>query len=361
MSTRVVHLRSSAGLYGAEHMLLALCVEQQRRGQWPLLMVFADPRQPPPALLAAAAQRGIAVLRLPCAGAIDLKAVQLLRLQLRASGDHVVLHCHDYKSVFYGRLAAIGLRLCRVATAHGWIGESVRLRAWRALELRLLRGFDRVCAVSISIAEQLRAAGISATRVAQIDNGIDVQRFQMRAPTPERAGLHLGTAARLSPEKNLVQLIEALAQCRALGVDLRLTIYGEGPQRAELQAAIERLRMREWITLPGACNDLADWYSQLDAFVLVSLSEGMPLAVIEALACGCPVLASDTGAMPTMLAGLPGCHVVPVANYAALMAALCALQPRAPDKRLRQRVLDRYAATRMADAYTALYHQAQAR
>jgi glycosyltransferase involved in cell wall biosynthesis len=357
----VIHLRSSGGLYGAEQMLLGLCSEQQRRGSRPLLIAFADPREGTPALLTAAAQRGLPVQRLDCRGVFDLGCLRALRRQLLAAGDQAVLHCHDYKSVCYGRIAARGLKLRRVATAHGWVGGGPRLRAWRALELRVLRGFDRVCAVSASIAAQLRAAGIAPARVVQIDNGIDLERFRMREGAREHGALRLGTAARLSPEKNLGQLIEALAQCRALGVGISLTIYGEGPQRAELQSLIERLQLHDRVTLPGMRDSLEDWYPGLDAFVLVSLTEGMPLSVLEALACGRPVLASDVGALPVMLDGLPGCRVLPVADYAALTGALCALPARMPpDPRLRQRVAERYGLTHMADAYDDVYRQAQA-
>lgn len=361
-AARAFHLRSSSGLYGAEQMLLGLCAEQQRRGQRPTLCSFVSPAAPRSALLDAAAARGLPTQALSCDGMLDLGCLRALRRQLLAAdaeGD-TVLHCHDYKSVCYGRIAARGLRLRRVATAHGWIDGGARLRAYRALELRMLRGFDRVCAVSGSLAEQLRASGLQPQRVAQIDNGIDVERFRMREHPRAPGWLRLGTAARLSPEKNLGQLIEALAQCRALGVDISLTILGDGPQRGELEQLIGRLQLGDRVSLPGMRAALEDWYPQLDAFVLVSLSEGMPLAVLEALACGCPVLASDVGALPRVLEGLPGCHLVPVADPSALVGALRRLQPRLqPDPRLRQRVIERYALTRMAEAYAGVYEQAR--
>lgn len=358
---RVIHLRSSVGLYGAEQMLLDLCAEQQRRGLLTRITAFQPPSAGVPALLGAAATRGLTSNGLQCSGVLDPACVSALRTQLVEASQQrdLVLHCHDYKSVCYGAVAARGLRLRRVATAHGWVRGGVRLRLYRALEMRMLRGFDRVCAVSPPIAQELQQAGIAARRICQIDNGIDMQRYRLGGSLPSSNTLQLGTAARLAPEKNLQQLLLALAQCRSFGLRFALTVYGEGELREELEGLVARLDLGDCVSLPGASGTLEQWYVQLDAFVLVSLSEGMPLTVLEALACGCPVLASNVGALPSMLADLPGCRVLPAGNYAALVDALCT-QPRRTqaDPSLRQRVSDRYALTRMADAYDQVYREA---
>lgn len=357
------HLRASSGLYGAEHMLLGLCREQARRGAAPLLAVFARRSEPAPVLLGAAADAGLNVRTVTFDGLLDHRCLRSLRRQLgraRAEGMQV-LHCHDYRSVVYGRIAAVGLGLRLVATAHGWLDATPRLRAYRALEQRLLRGFDRVCAVSPAILAELRRAGIAEQRSCHIANGIDLERFH---PTPSpRDGppLQIGCAARLSPEKNLLQLIAAVALARRRGHDLQLTVYGEGPQRAELEAAVAGARLQHRVGFPGARGDLERWYPSLDCFALVSTREGTPLVVLEALACGCPVLASDVGALAAMLAGLPDCRVLPAGDLDALVAALCALQPRvAAAPALRERVQADYSVEAMADAYQDVYRQALA-
>jgi len=360
MSVPSLHLRSSIGLYGAEQMLLGLCTEQARRGPAPVLTAFAH-AGPEPALLAAAALRGLRTHSLPCRGAFDLACLRQLRRQLRALPPSAVLHCHDYKSVSYGYLASIGLGLKRVATVHGWVDDGARARAYRRLELNLLRGFDRVCAVSESILGALRAAGLREDRIARIDNGIDLSRFDVAGNGHGRDLVQIGAAARLSPEKNLAQLIEAVAECRRRGMSLQLTILGEGPLRGELQAQIDALGLQRSVLMPGVQAALEDWYPTLDALVLPSLSEGMPMAVLEALACGCPVVASDVGALPEVLSDLPGCRIIAAGNGDALVQALSALRPRAgANPALRERVDTRYSVARMADAYERVYEQALA-
>ena len=354
----ILHLRSSSGLYGAEQMLLGLCTEQARLGAAPVLAAFAHPG-PQPTLLAAAAAHGISSFALPCRGAIDLRCVRDLRAQLRHSPPRL-LHCHDYKSVTYAYLASTGLRLHRVATVHGWVDDGARSRAYRALELRVLRGFDHVCAVSDGILHALRGAGLKEERIRRIDNGIDLDRFQVRA-TAGTGVLRLGIAARLSPEKNLEQLLCAISECRSRGARMQLTIHGEGPLRVELEASIKQLDLADCVTLPGARAALEDWYPELDALLLPSLSEGLPMSVLEALACGCPLVASDVGALPEVLSGLPGCALIRAGDLAELVAALMAVRPRVvADGRLRERVNARYSVARMAAAYEGVYLQALA-
>ena len=358
--TGVIHLRSSIGLYGAEHMLLGLCGEQTRRGTAPLLAAFDHGRD----LLQSAERRGVATVALPCRGPVDLRCIERLRSHLERAIERgaCVLHCHDYKSVVYGWLASTGLGLRRVATMHGWLQDDARVKLYRALEMRFLRGFDRVCAVSDSIAAQLAQAGVREQRVRRVDNGIDLERFQARDPAPTGDGvLRLGTAARLSPEKGLDRLLSAVAECRARGQHIDLEIHGEGDLRPVLEAQIDALCLQDRVHMPGNCDALETWYPRLDAFVLPSLTEGMPLTVLEALACGTPVIATAVGSVPSVLQDLPGCIVVAPDDPGALAGALASLRPRERAcLPLRERVAQRYSVARMADAYERVYDEALA-
>jgi glycosyltransferase involved in cell wall biosynthesis len=358
--TGVIHLRSSIGMYGAEHMLLGLCDEQTRRGSAPVLAAFDHGNE----LLEDAARRGLATVALPCRGPVDLRCIERLRSHLQRGAERgaCVLHCHDYKSVVYGWLASAGLGLRRVATMHGWLQDDARIKLYRALEMRFLRGFDRVCAVSDAIAAQLAQAGVCEQRVRRVDNGIDLARFQAIDPACAGDGvLRVGTAARLSPEKGLDRLLAAVAECRVRGIRIDLDIHGEGELRAALEAQIRMLCLQDCVHLRGNSSALEGWYPGLDAFVLPSLTEGMPLTVLEALACGTPVIATAVGSVPTLLQGLPDCRIVAPGDATALADALAQLQPRrrasAP---LRERVAQRYSVARMADAYECVYDEALA-
>lgn len=362
MRFAITHLRSSTGLYGAEHMILALCQQQARHYAKTRLLVFDPVGRAPPDLLQEARSRDLPVADLPCSGPVDPGCVLELRRRLRAdTREHrAVLHCHDYKSVVYGGLASVGLPVTRIATLHGWLDDHRRLRLYHWLEARMLRGFQRVCAVSPAIAERLFEQGLDQALICRVNNGIDVGRFQPRQQGPGQGErLLLGTAARLSPEKNLVMLIEVIAACRDQGQLFNLEIVGEGPQRRELEERVRQLDLHDQVSLPGSLSDLAHWYPRLDAFVLPSLTEGMPLTVLEALSCGCPVIASATGAIPELLEGIAGCQTVRPGDATGLAKALLELPAAGlPLMAAHRRISHHYSAARMATRYSGIYRSA---
>ena len=362
MRFAITHLRSSNGMYGAEHMILELCRQQARHYPKTRLLVFAPVGSGPSDLLLEAQSRQLPAAALPCRGPVDPGCVLELRRRLRAdiAKHRAVLHCHDYKSVVYGGLASAGLPVTRIATLHGWLDDHRRLQLYHWLEGRMLQGFQRVCAVSPAIAERLSAQGLEPALICRVNNGIDVRRFRPRQDSQAHAGrLLLGTAARLSPEKNLPMLIQVVAACRDQGRVFNLEIVGEGPQRRELEILVQQLGLDDQVKLPGNVNGLEHWYPRLDAFVLPSLTEGMPLTVLESLACGCPVIASAAGAIPELLEGLAGCQTVQPGDADGLTAALLALPAAGlPLMAAHQRVSQHYSGAHMATRYSGIYRSA---
>ena len=362
MRFAITHLRSSTGLYGAEHMILELCRQQTRHYAKTRLLVFSPVQQGPSDLLLEARSRQLPVAPLPCRGPIDPACILDLRWRLRADTEHhrAVLHCHDYKSVVYGGLASAGLPVTRIATLHGWLDDHRRLQLYHWLEARMLQGFQRVCAVSPAIAARLSEQGLEPALICRVNNGIDVGRFRPRQHDLAHSGrLLLGTAARLSPEKNLPMLIQVVAACRDKGRAFNLEIVGEGPQRRELETLILQLGLHDQVRLLGNRNGLEHWYPRLDAFVLPSLTEGMPLTVLESLSCGCQVIASAAGAIPELLDGLPGCRTVNPGDAAGLMAALLEMPAAGlPLMAAHQRISQHYSGTRMATRYSGIYRSA---
>lgn len=365
MNMAVTHLRSSTGLYGAEQVVLELCRQHGAMHGQARLLVFSPAGQAPPVLIKEAQERGLDAEGLNCRGAIDPQCIFDLRRRLRSScrSGPAVLHCHDYKSVVYGGLASVGLPVVRVATLHGWLlGGSGRLRLYHWLEARMLKRFKRICAVSPLIVNQLLEQGLDAGLIKRVDNGIDTNRFQPNADlrNANRAKyLQVGTAARLSPEKNLGLLIRAVAECRDRGLEIRLDIVGEGPQRVELEALVQDLGLSGQIVFPGRVDSLEEWYPCLDAFVLPSLREGMPISILESLACGCPVIATDVGAVRELLDGVDGCRVVPSNDLRALADAMMALRfTPGPLLEASDRINSLYSSAHMATRYAGIYREA---
>jgi len=249
-------------------------------------------------------------------------------------------------------------------------GRNVRRKRIR----RLYRPFvSRYVAVAPDLARYLAdAVGVPPHRIDCIPNGVDTSRFRPGSGRQAIAGcpfdgegrVVIGAVGRLDPVKDQANLARAfamlLARRPALQDRLRLVIAGEGPERARIEAVLGQAGVRALAWLPGERSDIADLMRGLDLFVLPSLAEGMSNTILEAMASGVPVIATDVGANAELVeAGATG-RVVPAADPFSLAAAIEAYvddpSAAAADGRAgRRRAVAQFSLAHMVDRYQALY------
>lgn len=365
MDADVLQLRSSAGLYGADQALLSLSAALPRQALRSRLLSIRNYRMPRQELHEAACQRGIDAALLPCHGRIDPATVRALRSEC-AAAPHAIVHAHDYKSTVYAWLATRNLGRPLVSTLHGWIETSAGLRLYKRVELGLLRAFDALVVVSDTQRETLHRAGIREERIHWIANGIDTQRYSPSTPAASRTEFGIGASAflfgcvaRLAPEKNLAALVDTLAVLRGDGADVALLLVGDGPERTRLAELANHAGVADGVHFAGALDDTSRIYPMLDAFVLPSLTEGMPLAVLEAMASERPIVASAVGEIPPLLRGTQYGRLVRAGDRADLLQAMRAALAagRVRDTSARQRVESAYSIEHAAAAYASLYRK----
>jgi teichuronic acid biosynthesis glycosyltransferase TuaC len=164
-------------------------------------------------------------------------------------------------------------------------------------------------AVVIAVADPLRDGvlelGIDPAKVVTLRNGVDLETFQRQDPAIARAQLGLPAGPLLGAVGNLVAVKDQALAIATLArlPHHRLVIVGDGPLEAELRALGQRLGVQDRLSFlpPMSQPQLAGFYSCLDALLVTSLREGWPNVVLESLACGAPVIASDVGAVREML------------------------------------------------------------
>lgn len=364
MSTEphVFHLHSSAGVYGAEYVLLGLVPALNRIGVRSTLLCLDNPLQTEQPLFERARALGVDVERLPCRGKLDWGSVRAVRARVSRSMSPL-LHVHGYKSASYGWLARRGGPMPIVATLHGPTSISHRLRFYNRVEQRLLRRFDKVCAVSSRMREDLIAAGVAGERICLVENGIDTDRFRPDVAPLLRTDFGIpknafvfGASMRLSEEKNPLGLLDAFTEISRQFPTAWLAIAGDGALRSQTSERAERLGISSRLRLLGARDDMERYYPMLDCFVLPSHYEGLPLALLEAMAAARPVVSTDVGQVPAVLAGLPA-RLVPPSDTPALASAMqaCITENSGARPDLRQRICERYSAARMAQTYADVY------
>lgn len=175
-------------------------------------------------------------------------------------------------------------------------------------------------------------------RLRYIPNGIDLRRFNPEGPRAvfdlPGDGPVIGTVAALRPEKNLARMLRGAAILLREGTPLRLLIVGDGPERTALEALAADLGIAASVHFAGAIADPAAAYRAMDLLCLSSDTEQMPFSILEAMASGLPVAATDVGDIRAMVAEENQPHLAPC-DDAALAAAL---RPLLLDPALRARI-----------------------
>jgi len=189
-----------------------------------------------------------------------------------------------------------------------------------------------IVAVSHGVAEDLAGLiGVAAANIKVVYNPVVDAEMLTRAGQPashpwlaETAVPVILSVGRLSPPKDFQTLIAALALVRAV-TPARLIILGEGELRESLEATIRRLNLSDWVQMPGFCANPYSFMAQARVLALSSRSEALPTVLIEALACGTPVVATNCpGGAGEILGGGKYGRLVPVGDAAALADALLA-------------------------------------
>ena len=184
---------------------------------------------------------------------------------------------------------------------------------------------DCIVAISESIHGQLVAGGIPPELIRTIYEGIDLSAYPRRtAPNPRQAGdrVVVGTVAHLSPEKGLRYLVEAASMIPSVQSRLKFLIVGEGQCRSELENLVEQKGLSASFNFTGFQDRTIQATRTFDMFVLPSLSEGLSSAILTAMACSLPVIATNVGGIPELVKdGVTGI-LVPPADPRSLAQAI---------------------------------------
>jgi glycosyltransferase involved in cell wall biosynthesis len=278
--------------------------------------VFHNDRQRNEELIRQAERRGLTVQKIPCRGRWDWQTVREIRRTLE-SLDVDVLHTHGYKPDIYGYVASRKFGLPLISTCHLWTRETSAVRFYEFLDSVFLRRFDAVVAVSDAIADSLRRSGSPKKKIHIIDNGIDLLTFSSVNPTltekiKNRNKLVVGTVGRLVPQKGLEYFLRAARDVLLEFPDVIFVFIGAGPDREKLEMMAKEWAIEQNVQFTGHCADMPGAYASLDVFVLASVDEGMPMAILEALASKRPVVATSVGAVPRLIvSGKTGLLVAP--------------------------------------------------
>jgi glycosyltransferase involved in cell wall biosynthesis len=317
---RVLHLRTVSGKGGGPEKTL-LNSPRFLRGAYELRLAYIRPAADPEYDMPERARAmGVDLVDIPERGPADPRTLARLAGEIRRFRP-AILHAHDYKtdilSVVLGRLLRVPVVM---TTLHGYVTRGGRLEVYYRADRWALRRMDHAIAVSEDLHGLLAGIGVPPGRCSLVENAIDADQYRRTGPAAAakaRLGLDpdrpvVGAVGRLSPEKGFDVLIRAAGRLRAAGLDPQVIIAGEGRQRGDLEALAGGLGLGGRVHLLGHRADTPALYEAMDAYALSSLREGLPNALLEAMAMEVPVVATRVAGVPRLVEdGAGGLLVAP--------------------------------------------------
>jgi glycosyltransferase involved in cell wall biosynthesis len=364
----VLQLRSSIGFFGAENVILELAKGLQHTDYRPIIGVFKNGSPASEALAEIARQHGIATVGFRDQRPFDHKAAGAIRNFVKENRIDLI-HSHGYKANVYAQAVKHGIAIRTLATCHPWTETtySLRSRVYTRVDKFLLSRFDRVVAISEEVKAEILQAKVPRHKVTVIPNGIDLERFNASAEKQKiRAelglpaeGIIVGTIGRLVPEKGQHLLIEAAARLAKNFSNVFYLIVGDGPLRQELQACARNAGLENRVILFGVSDQIPQLLNLMEVFVLPSLSEGLPMVILEAMAAGKPIIATNVGAIPQVLRDHEsGLIIEPNANELADAISYLLNHPpiaRGFGEKALDHVRDEYSSQKMTREYVAVF------
>lgn len=364
------HIIDSDGIYGAEMMLLNLMEEQARSGLKSVLVSIGERGEHEKDIEKAARGKGLSVLPFRMKRGYSFRSARRL-LRMADEEGVSILHSHGYKgNILIGTLPRWYRKIPMMRTLHGWTATRRGSKLWvyEMLDKCSLRTMDAVIRVNSSTGPCLGRTGESGKNSHIIENGIPLLTFDpesVKRSDPAirdfcRDGFVIGVISRLSEEKGLVHLVEALRKIALQRNGWKAVIIGEGPQRDVVQRMIDEAALSKQILLAGYREQAWRYLPLFDVFVLPSLTEGLPLVILEAMQAKVPIVASNVGGIPGVLERGTRGLLVPPGDPDALAGAIMSIRSDSKKAQILaaaafRAAREQYTSRRMAEEYQHVY------
>lgn len=367
-STKVLHLIDSGGMYGAERVVLTLLDELKGSAFQGILGCIRESDSETPGIAIEAQRREVGVVLFTMKRGLSLSGIMKIMRFVKSNNIRIV-HCHGYKpNILFSSIPHRGVKI--LSTVHGWAKRTNGLkgRTYEFLDSIALRRMDRIVAVSNAVFNDIARRDIRKEKIALIYNGIDLGGYDMHPSCgnirteygiPARAFI-IGAVGRLAAVKGYQYLIDAMVSVVREIPDCRLLIAGDGPLKESLSEFIADRNLSPYVSLIGYHNSISRFLAMINLFVMTSLTEGLPIALLEAMACRKPILATAVGGIPEAIDNGRGGVLVPPGDSGAIAAGIAKLyreKVRGIEMGERGRAIieEKFSAKRMADQYVSIY------
>ncbi len=323
---KVWHVIDSGGLYGAEVMLLNLVAEQEKMDLQPTIISIGSRNSGEKDIEQEGRRRGHRII--PARmwdGPNIIGAYKIIKMAQKEKVT--LLHCHGYKAdILFGCMPKFIRKIPIVCTLHGYIAKKKINRMWFYiwLDIQILRYFNAVILVNRAMLNVQQLKNKKKFNFEVINNGIfkennciagSIVKYNEQGSLIKEFCLNnfiVGSIGRLSEEKGHKYLINAVGGLLAQGLNIRLLIMGDGPERERLESLVERLGIEKEVYFSGYCKNSEYYLKYFNVMALPSLTEGLPITLLEAMKNRVPIIATNVGGIPHVIEnGIGGLLVLP--------------------------------------------------
>jgi sugar transferase (PEP-CTERM/EpsH1 system associated) len=285
----------------------------------------------------------------------------------------MIVHTHDLGTYLYG---AVGAKLALLPKViHGEHGAVLQPSGSRPKDLVAYRYLSYITKVIHTTSDDLkrqlvRMTQIDDRKVIAILNGVEIDKFKKESNTNIRKTLAIetddfviGTVSRLAPVKNFELLIRVIPEINRTGLYPKVLFVGDGPSRPNLESLTRQYGLEKQIIFLGDRSDVPDLLNAMDVFVLTSFSEGLSNSIMEAMASGLPIVATDVGGNSELVINNETGFLFPSQDAGALAQRILQLADDVDNRNKiglagRKRMEDFFTMDKMIQNYENLYRSA---
>lgn len=308
----VMHITNNIGYASSVERLILTLTEKIEKSRFSISIVsLTEPERVSKTFLNSARALGAPTNLIPWKRSKPFATSILKLTKLIKKYEIDIVHTHEVRTNLVGLIAARLTGVKMVASIHGWVMNTVPFlwKLYQHFDRRVIRCCDHIIVGSNFLRNEIIKMGIPSQKVTTIHNAIDTTSLDLSASSmnfKKKYNLNpkdtlIGTVGRISREKGHKYLLEAAKIVIQQHPDVKFLIVGEGEIRAELEIYAKSLGIFDNVIFTGYYKNLSEALAVMDLFVIPSLTESLPLAVLEAMAAGKPVISTNVGGIPEII------------------------------------------------------------
>lgn len=351
---KIIQVMPDFGLAGAETMVENLSCGLASEGHDVLVISFFDLHT---AITERIENKNIKIEYLGKKRGFDPSIISKMRKIIRKFQPDVI-HTHRYV-LPYVFLASMGLKVKRVHTVHS-VAQKEQTKAGIIINKAMFKYFN---VVPVALGEEVQKTiqevyGLPTKRIPIIFNGIDLSRCNAKESYKRKENFNVLHIGRFMDVKNHELLLRSFARFQKQHSDARLQLLGDGELKENMMQLADHLNIVDAVKFAGLQSDVFPWLNNADVFILPSKFEGMPMTLIEAMGTGLPIIASNVGGIPDMLASQKEALLIEPKEEKIIEALEMVYSDEKMRKNLGQSALDKstaFSAKAMAKRYADVY------